>query len=252
MFVPKTSLFHSQNLAKKEHLSKVFGVFCWNVYKQTLNKKFEPLMLRLLQENPADIILFQEAKIKKDIQHCIIPNYPYVCAPNIETKKNYYGVLNASDVKIREANAFLSRIKEPVFKTHKSTLVNLYKLNNQKTLLVANVHAINFRTNKYYSKELHELFDLLLEYDGPMIVAGDFNNWNLSRTTLLQKLVANLKLQPVELDIFHQKRIKSVLDYSIDNIFYRDLHLVEAKTINTGRFSDHIPIYAKFVDKGYL
>ena len=65
MFVPKTSLFHSQNLAKKEHLSKVFGVFCWNVYKQTLNKKFEPLMLRLLQENPADIILFQEAKIKK-------------------------------------------------------------------------------------------------------------------------------------------------------------------------------------------
>ncbi|MCK5110319.1 MAG: endonuclease/exonuclease/phosphatase family protein [Arcobacteraceae bacterium] len=249
MFVPKTSLFHSHNLAKKEHLPKMFGLFCWNVYKQTLNKKFEPLMVKLLQENPADLILLQEVKINKDKQHYLIPNYPYVCAPNLETKKNYYGVLNASDVKITEANAILSKIKEPFFKTHKSTLVNLYKLDNQKTLLVVNIHAINFRTNNHYSKELHELFDLLLEYKGPMIVAGDFNNWNRSRTILLQRLVVNLKLRAVALDIFHQKRIKSVFGYSIDNIFYRGLHLIEAKTINTGRFSDHTPLYAKFTSK---
>lgn len=249
MFIPKSSLIHSRGLAVKEHLPKVFGLFCWNVYKQTLNKKFEPLMLKLLKQNPADIILLQEAKVAKDIQHYLIPHYPYVCAPNIETKKNYFGVLNASDVKIIKSNAVLSKIKEPLFKTHKSTLVNLYKLDNQKPLLVVNIHAINFRTNQHYGRELNELLNLLLDYDGAMIVAGDFNNWTKTRTTLLQRFVAKLRLQAVELDIFHQKNIKSVFGYSIDNIFYRELKLIEAKTINSGRLSDHIPVYAKFSSK---
>ncbi len=249
MFVPKSSLIYSNHLAKKEHLPENFGLFCWNVYKQTLNKKFEPLMVKILHQHDTDIILLQEAKIKKTTHHYLIPNYPYVCAPNIETKESYYGVLNASDVKINKANAILSKVQEPFFKTHKSTLVNLYKLHNKKDLLVVNIHAINFRSNNYYSKEIYKLFNILLEYDGAMIVAGDFNNWNLSRTNLLNQLMKNLKLRAITLDNFHQKKVKSIFGYSIDNIFYRGLDLIEAKTINTGKFSDHTPIYAQFTSK---
>ncbi len=249
MFTPKTSIFNSENLAKKEHLPKTFGIFCWNIYKKTLNKKFKPLMTHLLHENKADIILFQEAKINKNIQHCLIPNYPYVCAPNIETKKNYYGVLNASDVKTIKSSSILSKIQEPFFKTHKSTLINFYKLENQKILLVANIHAINFRINKHYDKELGEFFNLIQEHTGPMIVAGDFNNWNFSRTASLKKIIFDLKLKTALFDGSCQKKIKSIFGYTIDNIFYRDLHLIEAKTINAGRFSDHTPIYAKFTSK---
>ncbi len=249
MFIPKSSLVYSNNLAKREHLPEIFGLFCWNVYKQTLNKNFEPLMRTLLHHNQADLILLQEAKINKDIKHCLIPNYPYVCAPNIETKKNYYGVLNASDVQTIQADAILSKIQEPFFKTHKSTLVNIYKLHNKKNILVVNIHAINFRSNNYYSKEIYKLFNILLEYDGAIIVAGDFNNWNLSRTKLLNKLMKSLKLCVITLDSLHQKNVKAVFGHSIDNIFYRGLDLIEAKTLNTGKISDHIPIYAKFSTK---
>lgn len=246
MFIPKISLLHSKKAAQKERLPKYFGVLSWNVYKKTLNKKFQPLIHRLLHENPADVVLLQEAKVQKDFVQSLIPGYSYVCAPNIETKKNYFGVLNLCDVKSLESGRILSSVKEPLLKTHKSTLINLHKLSNDQTLLVANIHAINFLTNKHYANELNILFDILLKHNGPMIIAGDFNNWNLTRTRILQRLTDGLKLHPVAMNSYHQSQIKSFLSYQIDHIFYRDLHLIEAKTLNTGRFSDHIPIYAKF------
>jgi len=110
------------------------------------------------------------------------------------------------------------------------------------------IHSRGLAVKEHLPK-VFGLLNLLLDYDGAMIVAGDFNNWTSTRTTLLQRFVDTLKLHAVELDIFHQKNIKSVFGYSIDNMFYRGLDLIEAKTINSGRFSDHTPIYAKFSSK---
>jgi endonuclease/exonuclease/phosphatase (EEP) superfamily protein YafD len=77
-----------------------------------------------------------------------------------------------------------------------------------------------------------------------MIVAGDFNTWSVKRVRYLDEFTNDLSLKKVEFS--DDTNIKKIFTNSIDYIFYRDLHVIYSKVIDSKKISDHNPIIAKF------
>jgi len=77
-----------------------------------------------------------------------------------------------------------------------------------------------------------------------MIVAGDFNTWNIKRVGFLREFTSSLSLK--EVTFTDNSELKKVFSNSLDYIFYRDLKLIDSKVINSKEISDHNPIIARF------
>lgn len=78
----------------------------------------------------------------------------------------------------------------------------------------------------------------------PFIFCGDFNDWNGQTTKLITKL--GLQGAPDQLVPTYPSFFPVL---SLDRIFFRNIHCVDAKVLNDEhwkKFSDHLPMYAEF------
>lgn len=232
-------MFHHHN----QSLAPLFGLLCWNVHKETLGSAFEPYLHHLLQSCPSDLILLQEAKTSLH-RPLKLPGFSYAMAANIQTRRYIYGVLTAANASFETAENLLTQSREVHLSTHKSVLISTHRLADGTTLLLINIHAINFVPSRWFLKELHTLKTLLQEHSGAMIVAGDFNCWSKTRNTLLEQFCSELGL--IKADFYDAHHIKRVFRQPLDHIFYRGLKLVESRALDSGKLSDHNPIYARF------
>ncbi|MFU8785323.1 endonuclease/exonuclease/phosphatase family protein [Aliidiomarina sp.] len=221
-----------------------FGVLCWNAQKLTQTLKFQLALARVLEQFPSLFLLLQEAKLASQ-SDWHLPHWSYALAPNIQTKRSNYGVLTASQYAFTEALPRLSRHREGMFATHKSYMLSYHPLPDNQSLLIVNVHAINFVRASHFLREIELLREELLHHKGPLIVAGDFNVWNRQRRLHLLRFCRSVGLR--QATMFDAQHIKSYREHPLDFIFYRDLGLKEATAINTTTVSDHNPIYARFV-----
>lgn len=244
MFVPSQLHHRSCQIECQSSLPDTFGVLCWNVYKQ--NRKhfhFKHFLETQHREKSLDVCILQETAFSDneifEVEHCA-----FDAAANIEVNGGFYGVLTASLVESKRANAYLSEGRESLFGPHKSLLVSHYPLSNGEELLILNVHAINFRENKHYKRELEHFLIHVKDHDGPMIVAGDFNTWNSIRMEKLLHLCKKLGLERVPFG--HEDKVKSFMGHHLDFIFYRDLELLEYEVLEEDTISDHNPLTAKF------
>lgn len=244
MFKPSHLQHSSSPDMCQTNLADSFGVLCWNVYKKNKKSlKFQNFLDQEVKRKGVDLILFQEASFR-DKNYFELTDFSYDAAANLEFRKEFYGVLSASRVESSYAKAYLSQGKEGLFGPHKSLLVSKYSFKDSNSVLILNIHAINFRETKHYIKELERVFALLKEHKGPMIVAGDFNSWNKKRTQKLYKLMQKLSL--LRVDFEDKGVVKSFMSNELDHIFYRDLELLEAEVINNHKLSDHNPLFARF------
>lgn len=242
MFVP-SKLHHSSCKLKCEvSVPDCFTVLCWNVHKNNTKKSRFKSYLEEIEPLP-DFILFQEASFK-DEEHFTLSHFAFDAAANIEVKRAFFGVLTASKVKANSAKAYLSETKETIIGPYKSFLVTNYNFEDKETLLILNVHAINFRENKGFNKELERVLSLLKRKNGPMIVAGDFNTWNKKRLQKLLSIAEELGLKMVKFT--KNEQIKSFMGNNLDFIFYRDLELIESSVNKNHNLSDHNPLFAQF------
>lgn len=221
-----------------------FGVLCWNAQKLTQTLKFQLALSRVLEQFPSLFLLLQEAKIASQCDWHL-PHWSYALAPNIQTKRSNYGVLTASQYAFTEALPRLSRHREGMFATHKSYMLSYHPLSDEQSLLIVNVHAINFVRTNHFLRELELLKAELSHHKGPLIVAGDFNVWNRQRRLHLLQFCRSVGLR--QANMFDAHHIKTYREHPLDFIFYRDLGLKQATAINTTTVSDHNPIYARFV-----
>lgn len=241
MFKPNTfikSLKHQEVTLNKE-----FSILCWNVAKLTLNKEYKIFFDNLMQTYSLDIFLLQEAKkhLSLDLD---IYDYSYILSPNIETKKHIFGVLSAFRTSCIDEFFLLTKKRELAYMTHKVSLITHHKLSTGANLVIVNLHAINFVKNSDFKDELSCIYESIKSYTGSMIVAGDFNTWNVQRVTYLKEFVKELSLSMVEFK--DESNLKKVFSNSIDYIFYRGLHLLNSEVIDSKKISDHNPIIAKF------
>ncbi len=242
MFKPSLLHHRSCRLTCRSFVPDTFGILCWNVHKNnTKNIAFKPYLEKL--ESKYDFLLLQEANFRDD-RYFTLPHYAFDGAANLEVRGAFYGVLTASKVESKDAQAYLSEGKESLVGSHKSLLVSHYVFEDGSTLLILNVHAINFRENKRYHKELERFLVLMQDHKGAMIIAGDFNSWNKQRMQKLHDLRKKLGLKAVPFKQDHD--VKSFMGNHLDFILYRGLELVHYSVDKGHGLSDHNPLFAKF------
>jgi endonuclease/exonuclease/phosphatase (EEP) superfamily protein YafD len=244
MFIPSILHHRSCRLTCRSFVPDTFGILCWNVYKKnTIHIGFQPFLQKLTQEQEIDFLLFQEANFKDD-RHFTLPNFTFDAAANLEFRGEFYGVLSASRVEAKNAQAYLSEGRESLIGPHKSLLMSEYPFEDGSRLLILNVHAINFRENQRYHKELERFLELMKHHEGPMIVAGDFNSWNKKRIQKLHEIREKLALNTVP---FKQAdKVKSFMGNHLDFIFYRGVDLLKFSVYQNHGLSDHNPLFAQF------
>ena len=244
IFVP--SVLYHRSQAEGEGAAffpESFGLLCWNVHKKNRQSDFLRYLKAFEGRYDIDCLLLQEAEF--GVEGGSIPDtYLYDAAANLEIGGRFYGVLTASVARSEEAHAYLSGARESLIGTRKSLIVSHYRFSDETPLLIFNIHAINFRETGSYERELRRFAERVESYEGPLIVAGDFNSWSASRTWRLHRFKNALGLKTVRFD--EKKKIKSFMGRRLDFIFYRGLELIDSAVFDDHALSDHNPLYARF------
>ena len=188
-------------------------------------------------------MLLQEAKYTKQVPF-ELHEFSYALASNIETSKHLYGVMTAARIKFETVETKLTTKREVGVMTHKSQLITKHRLPNGQTLHIVNIHAINFVSAKLFIHEMEMIKEKVKQIEGPVIIGGDFNNWTDKRAHLIEEYREELGFKQAE--IIEKRHIKHLFAKPLDHIFYRGITLLHAEAIDTGRVSDHNPIYATF------
>jgi len=243
MFLPSTLYHKSCQSNCRLWLPDTFAMLCWNVHKNNEEQNFIAYLEKEVKKKKIDLLLFQEATFK-DKKAFSLPHFSYDAAANLEVNKKFYGVLTASTVLSNYANAYLSEGQEAFIGPHKSMLLSSYKFKDHSKLLVLNIHAINFRENNRYSQELERFFEFIEIYEGPLIIAGDFNAWNKVRFKKLHENAHKLKLKVVSFP--KNSPVKSFRGNALDFIFYKGLTLMDSSVEKAEKYSDHNPLFARF------
>lgn len=201
-------------------------------------------MFHLLQEQyTPDLILLQEAVINAST-HEYLSHYTYENATNIQSWKKSFGVLTAAKSPLHKQLSLKTMHRELHIATKKSLLITSHSFDNDTTLTVVNLHAINFVPASIFIKEIDQLLLELSKIQGSLIVAGDFNTWNKKRLRHIEAFANSIGLIPAILEDSHH--IKHLFSKPLDHLFYRGVALLEAKAIDTQKVSDHNPIFARF------
>lgn len=241
MFIPRQNPYFYQHQNKR--VAPRFSLLCWNIHKENLQPIFQSKLHELLHTHPSDFLLFQEYKIAKQKPHDF-GGLSYAMAANIETKQYIYGLLTASSFGFTTKHTTLTRQKEFMISTRKSTLLTSHSFADGEPLHLMNMHGINFTSSKAFNKELERVKAMLFGCSGAIIVSGDFNNWNQKRIKALEKFQNDLNLQKAIVEKGHH--IKHIFSKPIDHIFYKGLKLIKAEAIDTKEISDHNPIHVTF------
>jgi endonuclease/exonuclease/phosphatase (EEP) superfamily protein YafD len=149
-----------------------------------------------------------------------------------------FGVLVAA--RVPALSSCTLRAFEPLFPVPKSAMVVRYRLQgHDKTLAVANLHAVNFTLGLgRFGEQIEAVAQELAAHDGPVVFAGDFNTWSQPRLELLLGVTRRLALEAVQ--PAPDGRIRA-LGMHLDHVFVRGLK-VERATAPVVSSSDHNPI----------
>ncbi|MGX9461893.1 endonuclease/exonuclease/phosphatase family protein [Shewanella sp. A14] len=227
--IPKAKLDKAGQLA----------VVSWNVYKQQ-NTGWKTLLSQLAKQH--QLLLLQEVKLSEEFQLWRQHHHQQLAMVQAFSQDNIpLGVMSLSQVAATESCGYLT--DEPFIQFPKSSLLSYFPLSNGETLLVANLHSINFEyTLERYSEQLQQILPALNAHKGPIIFGGDLNTWRQARLTMMDQITNKLGLKAVIPD--DDKRT-TVMGFAIDHLYYRGLTLESAQVITT-QSSDHYPLLAQF------
>lgn len=134
-------------------------------------------------------------------------------------------------------------VAEPLIQIPKVASVMSFPLEKDASLLLINVHLINFEWGiSAYQTQLEQLFSFVENHQGPIIISGDFNAWNERRLNLINNLMQKYGLDAVTLSQDERLRF---LGYPLDYIFTRGVKVVSA-TSEVVTSSDHNPLLMEF------
>lgn len=239
---PDTFVPTRTNLAVENdtlHQTRI-SILSWNMFKgQT--EKWDMDLQRLSRGK--DILLLQEALLNGKLQQLLKSNgFSWSMNGAFKLNGKEAGVLSAA--KLLPLDSCGLRHSEPITRVPKSMLANTYRLEGVPgDLLVVNIHGINFTLKLgAYTRQMNDLADILAQHYGPIILAGDFNNWSGDRRQVIEQITARFSLE--ELKIAADERT-TFFDYPVDHIFYRGVEPI-AYAVHKVTSSDHNPISVDF------
>ena len=189
-------------------------------------------------EGDPDLVVLQEFPLKSNAWGVPTAGQYQSFSPGYRTRRSLTGVMTVSAAKPLTQCNFMSR--EPWLRSPKATVITEYGLTNtEQTLLVVNIHAVNFTFGTHeFSRQFEQAFSVLNKHAGPILMSGDFNTWNRRRSEVLNRMTDSLRLEMLDYDEDHRKRF---LGKPLDHIYVRGLEVIEATTLEVDS-SDHNPM----------
>jgi len=239
--IKQTQSYSDKNRVGEHELdANNITILNWNIYKG--EKKNWASDFRQLS-NGKDLVIIQEARLNPEVKETLKKqSIHWTLNTGFVVNDEATGVLTGSRVK--PVSSCGLRTTEPFLRLPKTVLVNKYELSGtDEKLLVANIHSINFTLGtEVYSAQIDALKAAIIQHQGPVIVAGDFNSWSDGRKEIIDRMVADLSLKAVT---YKSKNRITIFGNEIDHVFYRGLDSVasEARQVTS---SDHNPIKVTF------
>ena len=191
----------------------------------------------------SDIILLQEAALDslQEAQGDLFADR-WLMATAFELEDREIGILAAA--RVSPQGYCVSREPEPLFRIPKIGLAVAYPLTGMDTqLLVVNIHMVNFTfSTDAVRRQFDALSDIVMNHEGPVIIAGDFNTWNDSRESVVQERMHELHMTPVS---FLPDNRVTFFNRAVDGIYFRGLE-VTGSTTHEVESSDHNPLEVHF------
>ena len=215
-------------------VSSHFRLVNWNVHKGQ-DKGWQEDLARLSKQ--ADFVLLQEAT-----QH---QNLSTFSTALFVSSFSFNELLSGVKIFTQTQPEWYcgGGVAEPLIQIPKVASVMNLPLEKGNSLLLINVHLINFEWGiSAYQTQLEQLFSFVENHQGPIIMAGDFNAWNEDRLNLVNNLIQKYGLDSVALS--QDERVR-FLGYPLDYIFTRDVKVVRA-TSEVVTSSDHNPLLMEF------
>ncbi|MBS3799253.1 endonuclease/exonuclease/phosphatase family protein [Pseudoalteromonas sp. BDTF-M6] len=206
-------------------------VLSWNIYKAS-----HPQLLPDLQQlaKQANVLLLQEAY--DDPMFDALKPYARF-SPGYRSYRQQTGLTLLSDWAPQFHCRFYQR--EPWLRTPKASSVSRYAVANGVSLLVINMHGINFTLGiADYREQLNRLAKLVKLHQGSVIFAGDLNTWSDERWRLVHRTLSDLGMQRVSFTPDHRT---TVFGLPLDHIWIRGVTLTSAQTLERTS-SDHNPL----------
>jgi len=231
--------------AERTSLGPVIRVLVWNILKGK-RRSWSDDFRHLVADR--DLVLLQEAVLNTAADGLFSKSrrFEWIMARSFRDPitRTEHGVKTGSVVPSISRHFYLSPSSEPVVQTQKLLLVTEYPLAGEAdSLLVLNMHAINFVSVKKYTEQLDQLQHVLRGWTGPVVLAGDFNTWNPQRLNLFFDVAAEAGLEEAAME----RRSKLAhLNQHLDHVFYRGLKLRDVSSLKHFQSSDHAPITATF------
>lgn len=224
-----------------------FSLLNWNIYKQ--QGDWQPELSQWLAQADAsniDILVLQEAKASPELKDWLAQRHFHwfqVAAFSWQDTDN--GVLNAA--RTQATRVCGQRLLEPATRIPKSLLFSYYSLEGSaQQLLLVNLHGVNFSLRgRTYNGQLALISEVIGDYPGPVIVAGDFNRWNARRQGFLTRWAEKEQLTEALPTPDVRTRF---LGYPLDGVFYRGLTLEHARSMES-QASDHSAMQVRFTVK---
>ncbi|TNG89389.1 endonuclease/exonuclease/phosphatase family protein [Pasteurellaceae bacterium UScroc12] len=225
-----------ENLAEKAR----YQLLVWNLHKGE-----DPGWQEAIQRYSAqaDFLLLQEATEQNQIPHFLSApaSWHGVQAGTFAYYGDMSGVMLLSHQLPQQY--CVGSENEPWIRIPKIAQAAVYPLSGERTLLVINLHLVNFEWNpENYHNQLREMFHLISQHQGPIILAGDFNSWSSKRLDLIQTLAKQYALNEVR---FQPDLRLTFMDNPLDHVFVRDIKVLKAWT-EASDSSDHNPLLVEF------
>lgn len=230
--------YHGHSKAHKMVPGKSYSMLVWNIFKH----KRDGLLadLKALTEK-ADLAVLQESMVNDTM----VPFFQsttgmgWVSAASWLDKDGSTGVATGTRLAFDSSSFTRSKVREPIVLTPKMILYTVHPLENGESLLLANIHGINFVSTRSFKKQINQMYEVVSRHKGPLIVAGDFNSRNKARWKVLDAFSEKLGLETVQME--NQK-----WEYPIDAILARGITVDRAKILFEYDSSDHKPLWMEF------
>jgi len=224
-----------ENIAATELDSGSIELLSWNIQKARHPRSMDDLSRFA---DGKDLVLIQEAPLASALTGATANTGYWSFAPGYRTARAMTGVLTLSGTEPLAHCTLTTR--EPWLRTPKATDVVQFGLTEtRETLVVVNIHAINFSIGvRAFTAQLEQVRHVLQDHTGPIILSGDFNTWRAHRMEVLTTLADEMGLTPLTFAIDHRT---TAFSHALDHIYTRGLKARAATTV-TVESSDHNPM----------
>lgn len=237
----RESLLTKGSPSGRELNSKIKALV-WNIKKAEL-KNWKQEFIKF--GTGKDLFVVQEA-YETDVFHSTINTFDgfewklgasflYKKYANAATGTLVGSQVEASEVLVKHSPDF-----EPIVGTPKSSTFAKFPISGKNLeLLVVSVHGINFETTGAFKRQMMQIEKEINKHSGPVLLAGDFNTWNHSRTSFLNSLAKKLNL--TEAPYNNGDARMSFGGHFLDHVFTRGAVVNSAEVVAESEGSDHKP-----------